>query len=291
MAVTVRSDRRFRRRQVRPTRRRRLQGRAWWSVLRALLVLGALAYGGYRASELAVDGPWLRVQHIRVTGNERLSRGEVLGLLDGLMGEHILLTRLAMWRERVLASPWVADAALRRRLPSTIEVSIRERRPVGIARLRGELYLVDGTGTVVDEFGPRYAEFDLPIIDGLVTVPPEGEPEIDHARGEVVARVMASMRARPDLASRISQIDVSEPHDVKVILQGDPAVVRLGAERFAERLQSYIELAPTLRARVPAFDYVDLRYGERIYVGPSPAGGGGQTRAGAPGGARPRAQD
>jgi cell division septal protein FtsQ len=183
----------------------------------------------------------------------------------------------------------VAEAALRRRLPGTIEVRVRERHPVGIARLRGELYLVDGTGAVVDEFGPRHAEFDLPMIDGLVTVPPDGEPAIDPARAEVVARVVASMQGRPDLSARISQIDVGEVHDVKVILRGDPAVVRLGAERFAERLQSYVELAPALRARVPQIDYVDLRYGERIYVGPSHTAAGAHARAA--GGARPPTED
>ena len=33
---------------------------------------------------------------------------------------------------------------------------------------RRQLYLVDASGDVIDEFGPQYAEFDLPIVDGLV---------------------------------------------------------------------------------------------------------------------------
>jgi cell division septal protein FtsQ len=46
-------------------------------------------------------------------------------------------------------------------------------------------------------------------------------------------------------------------------------MIRLGNERFAERLQSYHELAPALREQVPAIDYVDLRFDERVYVRPS----------------------
>ena len=45
-----------------------------------------------------------------------------------------------------------------------------------------------------------------------------------------------------------------------------------GNERFVERLQSYYELAPALRERVPDIDYVDLRFDERVYVRPAREG-------------------
>ena len=44
---------------------------------------------------------------------------------------------------------------------------ISEREPLGIGRIRNALYLIDQDGAIIDEFGPKYAEFDLPIIDGL----------------------------------------------------------------------------------------------------------------------------
>ena len=59
------------------------------------------------------------------------------------------------------------DAALRRSLPSTVEVVVSERQPIGIGRINGELYLVDERGVVIDQYGPQYADLDLPIIDGL----------------------------------------------------------------------------------------------------------------------------
>jgi hypothetical protein len=64
---------------------------------------------------------------------------------------------------------------------------------------------------------------------------------------------------------------VSDRHNVAVILAGDPAVISVGTDRFLPRLQSYMELAPTLRARVPDIDHVDLRFDDRIYVRPSSA--------------------
>ena len=45
-------------------------------------------------------------------------------------------------------------------------------------------------------------------------------------------------------------------------------MVRVGGEQFAERLQSYLDLAPALRERIAAIDYVDLRFDDRVYVRP-----------------------
>ena len=268
MAVTVPSDKRFLRSPVHTPRRRRLRLRPVVRIARILVVAGVLIYGGYWCARAAADLQWLRVQHISVTGNQRVPTSEIVALVDGLKGDSLLATDLDRWRSRLLASPWVADATLRRRLPATIEVEIRERKPLGLARIGHELYLVDGTGTI-DEFGPRYSDLDLPIIDGLVGDAASPRPRIDHARLQTVGRLMADLRTKPVLARRVSQIDVRDAHDVHVILDGDSAVIRLGDTLFADRLQLYADLQATLRQRVPEIDYVDLRFGERVYVGPA----------------------
>ena len=55
-------------------------------------------------------------------------------------------------------------------LPSTVEITVHERRPMGIGRLGTAMYLIDGKGVIIDEYGPAYADIDLPIIDGLAAV-------------------------------------------------------------------------------------------------------------------------
>jgi cell division protein FtsQ len=270
MSVTVPSDRRFRRSRSRPVKRTRLRSRWWWQLLRSTAVVGALACGGYEVALFAVSAPSLTVRHIVLDGNNRVSTGEAGALLDGLKGENILAADLELWRDRLRASSWVADAELRRRLPATIVIHITEREPIGIARLRDELFLVDGSGGVIDEFGPRYADCNLPIIDGLL-VPGEHGSKVDDVRGRLVAAMMADVKRRPEVARMVSQIDVTNARDVKVLLDGDPALIRLGDAHFLERIWSYVGLQASLRERVPAIDYVDLRFDNRVYVGPSAA--------------------
>jgi cell division protein FtsQ len=279
-ALSAPSDKRFRRARVKPSRKRKLGVRHLWLAVRLASVIAVAGYAAWRGTSLVLGAPALRVADVRVRGNERLSTGEILALVDGLKGRNILTVKLDVWRSRILASPWVEEATLRRVLPSVVEVAVRERRPIGIARLGRALYLVDRGGVIVDEYGPNYADLDLPILDGLASAPADGASLVDDARAALAARLIAALEARPDLASRISQIDVSDLHDVVVILKDDTAMLRLGDEEFVDRLQEYLDLAPSLRERVSEIDYVDLRFGDRLYV--RPVGGTKPAPAGLP---------
>jgi cell division septal protein FtsQ len=272
----VAADKRFRRAHVKPGRRRR----TWSARARPLVVYGAVAlalgYGCYRTSVIAARAHVLQVDRILVRGNQRLSRSEVLAILNGLRGESMIWTDLDVWRKRLLATAWVRDAALRRSLPSTVEVVISEREPAGIARVNGEMYLVDDRGVIIDPYGPQYADLDLPIIDGIGAAPNEAGTLTDEMRAEFAFRVIASLKARPAIARRLSQVDVSDIHNAVVILSGDPAAIQLGEGQFLARLESYLQLATALHERVAEIDYVDLRFDDRIYV--RPAGKAPRTR-------------
>ena len=268
--VAAPADRRFRRHHVKPARHRRTWRSFIAPAIIALVLVAAAAFALVRGRSLMARIGMLQVEHIVVHGNERLSKGEVLGMIDGLRGESLFGADLDVWRRRLMASPWVRDAALRRSLPSTVDVAISERTPVGVSRVGDAMYLVDERGILIDQYGPQYVDLDLPIIDGLATPSSDGTAA-DTARAELAARIITSIRTKPDLARKLSQIDVSDLHNASVILSGDPAVIYLGDDQFVQRLQQYVELAAALRERVPGIDYVDLRFDDRIYV--RPAGG------------------
>src|SRR5882672_5993434 len=272
MPVSAPSDRRFRRAHVTPARKPRLFGWSWRRAVRAAMLLAVVLFVGYRVTHDVLNAEALTITRINVSGNSRLSKGEVVALLDGIRGTNMLTVDLESWRQKLLSSPWVADAAIRRVLPGTVAVAVSERQPMGIGHVGDDLYLIDDLGGIIDQFGPNYAEFDLPIIDGLAAPPRDNGPLIDEVRAGFAAHVLASLQAHPGLAKRVSQIDVSDARDAVLVLKGDTTLVRLGNEQFAERLQSYLDLAPALRERIDTIDYVDLRFDERVYVRPQGSG-------------------
>jgi hypothetical protein len=98
--VATQTDRRFRRAHVKPARRRR----NWRALVKALAIGtalgGALIYGVYRTTAVAAQAHVLQIEKITVRGNERLSKGEVLAVLNGLRGESLVWTDLDRWRRR-----------------------------------------------------------------------------------------------------------------------------------------------------------------------------------------------
>lgn len=268
MSVKAPTEKNFKRARVKPGKRRGSRARVWWRAARIAATVTLVGYSTYRAFDLVVNAGALKIRSLSVTGNVRLSAGEVHALADGIRGTSILTADLAAYRRRLLESPWVADVALRRVLPSTIEVFVSERTPIGLCRIKNQLYLVDRTGVVIDEFGPAYATFDLPIIDGLVRAQSSGQPALDERRADLAARVLDGIAQRADIYRRVSQVDVNDLHDAVVLIDGDGALLHLGEDRFLERLQSYLDVASALRDRVQDIDYVDLRFDDRLYVRP-----------------------
>ena len=246
-------------------------------IARGLILAGGLSFGGWMAAAELPGAPFLAIDDIVVHGNEQLSAGEVLALMPGLRGAAILSVDLDDHRRLLSASPWLTGGTLRRRLPSTVEVFVTERRPVALGRFGGRLFLLDASGAVVDGYGPRFAHFDFPIVDGLEKEGDEGASAVDPERMALAARLLAELAGRPDVLDAVSQIDVADPGNAVVLLDDDVVLLHLGAERFLPRLRLYADLAPRLREEVRDIDAVDLRFEPRVVVrgrarGPGPAG-------------------
>ena len=280
--VAVSADRRFHRAHVKPGRRRSAWQTAVIGAVKYGIVLLLLVIAGQTAAAFLSASPLLRIDRINPVGNQRVSSEAVRAILDGLRGENILFVDLEVWRARLIESPWVRDASFRRSLPSTVEVLVQERTPIAIGRMGGRLYLVDERGTTIDEYGPRYSNLDLPIVDGFGAT--GRDKKADQARGALAARLIMALRQKPGVARRLSQVDVSDVHNVTLLLNDDPAELRVGDDHFLARVESYLALSGALHKRVPAMDYVDLRFDGRVYVRPLGKAG----TADAPGAGHPK---
>ena len=263
--VTAPGDKRFRRPDVRPAGRRSLIWRCRRIGVPVLAASIAMALA-YWALQAAIASRLFLVSRVAVQGNTRLSNGEVQALLEDIRGQRIFEVNLDASRRRLMESPWVADAMVRRVLPATIEVRLQERVPMAIARIGGELYLIDDAGVIMDAFGPQYREFDLPVVDGLMAASGGTPAAVDPDRAALARQFLDALAPAASLRQQVSQIDVANEHDLVVLLGDDPTLVHLGDTRFLERLRTYQDLAPTLAGRLRDIDYVDMRFDERVFV-------------------------
>jgi cell division protein FtsQ len=231
------------------------------SVVLAIVVVGGLV-------RAALTAQWLSVARIDVAGNARIATDEVKAALTELIGANILTVDIAAWRRRLRDLNWVEDVAIRRVFPNALIVTVTERTAVAVGRIGAAQYLIDASGDAIEEYRPSAASLDLPIVDGL-TPGGDGTSDTDRKRAQVVAGLFGELRRHPDVADRLSEIDVADPANVGVILRGDRVLVRVGDEQFVERLRFYMEIAGRLRESVDDIDYVDVRYGKRVFLKPA----------------------
>lgn len=248
----------------RPKNRTRAR-RARRSLLgRGVLALQVTAVGALLASALwagysrAMASDRLKVAHVEVRGERFLSQGEVIQLLGPALGENILGLDLEELKAKLRASPWVADATVNRTLPDTLRVEIRERVPLALAAV-DRLYLMDGDGTLIDIYGPRTASFDLPIVRGLPGA--DGDARKDRAQ-----RAGALLRDLGELASEISEVQVEDSGDLRLVLRGPGEVLRMGTPPYRKRFLTFLGLRKDLAERCPSAEYFDLRFKDRIYA-------------------------
>ncbi len=257
------------------TGRRRPANRRLRRLSFGLILVGSVV-GAVGSADLARRSSLLAIDTITVEGGEWMSRGELFGLLDPLRGNNLIQADLGRAHASLLASGWIRNAMLRRVFPSTVEVIVEERTPFALGRFGDRLYIVDTGGRVIDEYSPRFAVLNLPLVDGLAeNETPATAPVSRGGRAALAARVIRAVAEDPVLSASVSQIDVGDPHDVVVLLSGDPARIHVGDEAFAERLRMYLELATTIRSRVAVIDAVDMRFGPQVYVRPAGASEGG----------------
>jgi cell division protein FtsQ len=163
--------------EARESSRFRLPEMVWFReyrwVLRILILVvigGAVAWSKVRTTDLLQKLVDLRLSRVSVEGIHYLTEGQVLQAAHPPAGQSMFQLDLEGTGERVRQLDWVERAYVERRLPQSLLISIRERKPVALLD-RGDLYGVDAEGRVLSASAALLRE-DLPIFSGI-QVPPE----------------------------------------------------------------------------------------------------------------------
>lgn len=173
------------------------------AVVLSLLILGVTAWA------VAMKSPVFEVRELRVEGTGRLSPREVAGLAGVEEGSNLLLLPIDEVASSVRSNPWVADVTVRRDLPSTLVVRVRERSPIGwVAGPEG--------GAVVAEDGTVLGRRARP--GGLARV---GRTDDLPDPGGAISGIRPQLRVAASLPPRLRR------EVVRVVRRGNEIVLRL----------------------------------------------------------------
>ena len=131
----------------------------------SLCGLAALGWGVYQGVVYLRTSPRFQVQKLTVSGLKHIHESDVLMKTGFEVGANIFAIRLDEVRARVEELPWVRYAQVQRVLPDQVVIKIAEREPIGLARIRGEVYQFDADGKILAPDSISGSSF--PVLDGL----------------------------------------------------------------------------------------------------------------------------
>lgn len=108
----------------------------------------------------------LRIVHVVVQGRENTPEPLLLAALGVDIGSPILGFSVEAARQRIEGLTWVEEATVERRLPDTVVVALKERRPFAIWQNQNKYVLIDRAGQVVANQDAGRFKDKLPMVVG-----------------------------------------------------------------------------------------------------------------------------
>jgi len=143
-----------------------------------LLISATLGYGAFvgghvaevvsalkDARDAAADAVGFRIAAVSLSGSKEVSREQIL-TTAGVTGRASLLFLDAdAARARLIANPWIADAAVLKLYPDRLQITVTERLAFALWQKDGRVSVIADDGTILQPFvDDRYR--DLPLVVG-----------------------------------------------------------------------------------------------------------------------------
>jgi cell division septal protein FtsQ len=233
--------------------------RVLWA-LAAVLTVAAVAGAGTYAPRALRHLDAFAIEHVEVTGlrfTEPYAVVRAAGIDDGSN----LFDDADVWRGGVLELPLVREVRVRRTLPTTLTIEVREAEPVALV-VGESLRPVDAAGRALD-LDPSGIVLDLPILGGVTF-------EDDTLSGPALSAIaLLSLMSAHDasLWERVSQVEVVRGALRLVFRDGGPdALLPLDATptHLTQLQLAYADLAS--RGELARVGRIDVRFREQVVV-------------------------
>jgi cell division protein FtsQ len=179
--------------------------------------IAAVLLGLGLAAWLLWGSPVLAVRSVRVDGATMLDADQVREIAGIAEGTPLLRVDVAAARDRVARLPQVDSVEVTRGWPSTVVITVRERRPVAVVGPPGNRSLVDASGVL---FATVTGDPPAGVVPLDVAAPGPHDPATVAALGALVAL--------PDeVRDQVSGAAAGSAEDITLTLQ-DGTLVRWG---------------------------------------------------------------
>jgi cell division protein FtsQ len=241
-----------------------------WVALALVLmaILGAACFGLYQYGEHSWRFRIDSSDQIEVAGAEHVAHAQIMEVMGGDIGRNIFFVPLAQRKQQLEQIPWVESASVMRFVPNRLRIEIHERTPVAFARIGSHISLIDAGGTLMELAPGGKHKYSFAVIAGMNAGEPLSTRAARMKNYNALVRELDSSGAR--YSQELSEVDISDPEDVKVIAadSNGEVLVHLGSGSYLQRYKTYVTHVQQWRQQFDKLESVDLRYDGQIIVNP-----------------------
>jgi cell division protein FtsQ len=248
-----------------------------------ILVVAGCGVAANVVGDFLLHSPKVRLSspdQVEVTGNRIVARGAVLSPFYKDHDRSVLRIPLDSRRSEIEQIAWVQSATVKRVLPNRIRVDITERTPIAFVRNGSELALIDEDGVILDR--PQGEDLHFAIVTGLADSMPRAERE---KRMQTYQEFMQDADlVRSGSSEFVSEIDLANPHDLRVVMAGIPGLnvpqaitLHLGSREFTGKYRMLVENFAQWQSNAGCVQSVDLQYSRQVVLNPDSSGCGERT--------------
>lgn len=210
-----------------------------------------------------------RLEKISIYGCMKLDPQRVEQIIRESAPERVLDIDLKQLKVRLQQDPWIRDVELRRVLPSGLTVYIDERTPSVVLEIQGQMMIADSEGILLGGYDSSYDKLDVPVfkgvsgkdIDGYRSSQMENSLRVKHAL-DMLAEIKSG---EPQYVPRISEVDITEWNNLKILLVDDTCEIWLGEKDYLKRFRYVLNSdIYTQFKNNPALLEVDVSLGNSI---------------------------
>jgi cell division septal protein FtsQ len=205
---------------------------------------------------------------IQIAGNKIISDRQILHLcgFNNRASNKKIKINIQKLAEQIMSFDYVKGVSITKRLPSILNITIEERKPIAFIYGRG-LNLIDNQGFLLPIQG-YIKSWDLPLISGIKNLGKLGD-KTSLTRVRVALEMITYLeQENPLVASMISEINLSAETYMELFLIEGGTKVRINDNSFYKEIYAlknfmvkYINITELKR-----IEYIDLRFRDQLII-------------------------
>jgi cell division protein FtsQ len=205
------------------------------------------------------SGDYFALKTLEIQGNSRLSSREILETADLADGGNTLALSISVVEESLSRHSWVEEVSVKRVLPGTLIISVREKTPAFWVLHEGTLYYADDRGRLI-----------APVVAGKFASLPtlEVEPGAEDTAAVLPDLVKSLQESRLPLnMGNVSVVRLSAARGLELYVDDTHLKISIGLEEWTSNLRRLGRTLADLARRNELKDVREIRaQGANVWV-------------------------